>query len=67
MNEEDFRTAINFLGNQIERLIDINMMVLGALDPEAMKTVDRVHNELGMLMTEEWEAEIGNSAGDGTA
>lgn len=61
VSEEDFKTAINALTSQLERLIDVNMMVLNALDPEACATVDRVHNKLGMYMSDDWESEVGNT------
>lgn len=40
---------------QLQQLIDINMLLLQEHNSEKAQLVDRVHNELNMFMTQEWE------------
>ena len=59
MDEALFKDAVAYLGAKLEQLIDINMMMLQALDPDLCETVDIVHNDLGMLLTDDgWKEKL---------
>ena len=55
---DDIIERLNWIGTCLEKLIDINMIMLGTADPDKVELLDYIHNVKQQFLSELTEEEL---------